>query len=122
MGHVTTVYDDVADESIERFIEHPQCGQIRRIESRIRIVGGRRHPLRCGHQRYIARPARNPDPGGIANPTMDNTASITPDMPPWMLDHPAAVRKDHVTAPVRNHTTNPNTMDAIARPMSLLSA
>ena len=118
MGHFTTVYVEVTDKSVERFIEHPQCGQIRRIESRVRVADRRGHPLRCGHQRYIAHPARNPDPGGIANPAMDSTASITPDMPPWMLDHPAAVRKDQVTAPVRSHTTSPNTMDAIARPMS----
>lgn len=43
-------------------------------------------------------------------------------MPPWVGDHIAASRKDAAATNVRTATTIPETMEAIARPISLLSA
>jgi hypothetical protein len=87
MGHSTTVYGGVAEYSAEGFIEHPHSGQFRRIASVIWLA------RRRGCQRYIARPTKNPHPGGTAIATRDSTANVIPDMPPWMLDHVAPKRK-----------------------------
>ena len=54
--------------------------------------------------------------------TSDSTANIIPDMPPWMLDHVAAMRKDEARTPVNRPTTIPDKIDAMRRPMSLFSA
>lgn len=114
MGHSRTVYRGVAEYLVEGFMEHPQSGQLRQIESVIWVVPRR------GHQRYIALPARNPHPGGTTIATRNSTASIISDMPPWILDHVAARRKDQTATPVRTPTTIPDTMEAMARPISLL--
>ena len=114
MGHSTTVYGGVAEYLSESFIEQPQWGQFRRIES----------VLLCrGRQRYIAHPASNPHPGGTASATRDNTFNVlSSEMPPWVGDHIAALSKDTAATNVRTATTIPETTEAIARPISLLSA
>jgi len=116
MGHSTTVYGGVSEYLAEGFIEHPQWGQFRRIESVIWYA------LRRGRQWYIAHPAKNPHPGGTTIATSHSTANIIPDMPPWIPDHVAARRKNQAATPVRTPTTIPDTMEAKARPISLLSA
>jgi hypothetical protein len=116
MGHSTTVSAD-ASYAAERFIEHPHRGHFRGIDSVVRLV-----PRRGHRARYTARPTKNPHPGGTAMATGESMASIIPDMPPWILDHVAAMRNDQATAPVRRATMIPDTMDATRRPMSFLSA
>jgi hypothetical protein len=49
-------------------------------------------------------------------------ANLTWDMPPWILDHVAARRKDQATTPVRTPTTIPDTVEAMAPRTLLLSA
>jgi hypothetical protein len=117
MGHSTTVYGGVAEYLAEGLIEHPQCGQFTGIESVIWVA------VRRGRQRYIAHPAKNPHAGGIATATRDSTFNvISSEMPPWIGDHIAASRKNLAATPVRTPTTIPDTMEAMARPTSLLSA
>ena len=53
--------------------------------------------------------------------TGESIASIIPDMPPWILDHVAAMRNDQATVPVIRATMIPDTMDATRRPMSFFS-
>jgi hypothetical protein len=114
MGHSTTVYGGVAEYLAEGFIEHPQWGQFRRIES---------VALRGGRQLYIAHPASNPHGAGTAIATRDSTFNvISSEMPPWIGDQVAASRKDTAATNVRTATTVPETMEAMARPISLLSA
>jgi hypothetical protein len=50
--------------------------------------------------------------------TRDSTANIIPDMPPWMLDHVAAMRKNQAGMAVTNPTAIPETKDALSRPLS----
>src|SRR3954466_13726058 len=89
MGHSTTVYGWVAEYLAERFIEHPQWGQSRRIESIIPLA------LRRGHQRYIADPARKPHTSGTTMAARDPPVSvISAEMPPGTGDHIAAARKN----------------------------
>jgi hypothetical protein len=115
MGHSTTVYGGVSEYLAEGFIEHPQWGQFRRIESVIWFA------LRRGHPWYIAHPAKNPHPGGTAIATSHSTANVIPDIPPWIPDHVAARRKNQAATPVRTPTI-PDTVEAMARRISLLSA
>src|SRR5687768_17509906 len=88
MGHFTTVNIDVAGYSTQRFIAQPQWGPFRRIGS-----GMVWRTLRGG-QRYIGHPTRKPKAGGIGMETTDSTASSIPDIPPWMLDHVAAIERN----------------------------
>ena len=109
-----TIYGAEPESLAEGFIEHPQSGQFRRIESVIRVV------LRCGRQRYIARPTQNPHAGGTTSAISQMTASIIPDMPPWILDQDAAWTKDPATRAVRTPPTIPDAT-ATARRISVLS-
>jgi hypothetical protein len=54
--------------------------------------------------------------------TDESTASIMPDMPPWILDHVAAMRNDQATVPVRRATMIPDTMDATRRHVGLVGS
>ena len=116
MGHSTTV-KGVAECAAERFIEHPHRGHFRRIGSVVWLVGRRGH-----RARYTARATKNPQPGGTAMATSESTGNIIPDMPPWIVDHVAAMRNDQATVPVSRATMIPARMEAPRRPMSFFSA
>jgi len=49
----------------------------------------------------------------------DSTANIIPDMPPWMVDHVAAVRKSEAGTAVTIPTTIPDAIEAVSRARSL---
>jgi hypothetical protein len=67
----------------------------------------------------MARPTRKPDPGGTTSAISESTASVHPDMPPWMLDHVAAMKKELATKPVAIPTAVPHTTEAVVRPMPM---
>jgi hypothetical protein len=68
-------------------------------------------------ERYTTQNVKNPLPSGIAIATTDSTVNTISDVPPWMLDHVAAMRKNQATMPVTMPTTIPDTMATILRPI-----
>src|SRR4051812_14133491 len=117
MGHSTTVYGWVAEYLAERFIEHPQWGQSRRIESII--------PLALRPWRPAVYRRSSQETAYQWNHHCDQRhhgqCYLVGDAPVDRGPH-RGVEEKLTAMPVRTPTTIPATMEPMARPISLLSA